>query len=169
MPSGSSLTCFPGVAGLYPSSFNRRMRKLRRFLEPLRREILPELIGEPETLLVDSTLLEVLHPRQVSQSAGWGSPSAGAAWVRWGSFSVYGVKLHLLCATNRVPISYELTPANVADVSLTEELINEAALGEEVARRLLADTWPTEVSSSERPWPRSASFWPPSHPSGATE
>ena len=32
-----------------------------------------------------------------------------------GSFSVYGVKLHLLCATNRVPISYELTPANVAE------------------------------------------------------
>jgi hypothetical protein len=59
--------------------------------------------------------------------------------VRWGSFSVYGVKLHLLCTTNRVPISYELTPANVADVSLTEEVIAEAALGEEVARRLLGD------------------------------
>jgi hypothetical protein len=29
---------------------------------------------------------------------------------------------------NRVPISYELTPANVADISLTEELINEALL-----------------------------------------
>jgi hypothetical protein len=130
---------FPGVVGLYPSSFNRRVRKLRSFLEPLRREILPELVGEPETLLVDSTLLEVLHPRQVSQSAGWGSFSAGGAWVRWGTFSVYGVKLHLLCATNRVPLCYELTPANVADISLTEELINEADLGEAVARRLLGD------------------------------
>ena len=108
-------------------------------MEPLRRGILPELIGEPETLLVDSTLLEVLHPRQVSQSAGWGSFSAGAAWVRWGTFSVYGVNLHLLCATNRVPLSYELTPANVADISLSEELVAEAALGEGVARRLLAD------------------------------
>jgi hypothetical protein len=126
---------FPGVVGLYPSSFNRRVKKLGCYLEPLRREILPELIGEPETLLVDSTLLEVLHPRQVGQSAGF----AGAAWVRWGSFSVYGVKLHLLCATNRVPISYELTAANVADISLAEELIDEAALGEGVARRLLAD------------------------------
>ena len=126
---------FPGVVRLYPSSFHRRVRKLRRFLEPLRREIVPELVGEPETLLVDSTLLEVLHPRQVSQSAGFD----GAGWVRWGSFSVYGVKLHLLCAPNRVPISYELTPANVADISLTEELINEAALGEEVARKLLGD------------------------------
>jgi hypothetical protein len=131
---------FPGIVGLYPSSFNRRVKKLRRFLEPLRREILPELIGEPETLLVDSTLLVVLHARQMSQSAGWGSFSVGAAWViRWGSFSGYGVKLHLLCATNRVPISYELTAANVADISLTEELISEAALGEGIARRLLAD------------------------------
>ena len=126
---------FPGVVGLYPSSFNRRVKKLRRYLEPLRREILPGLVGEPETLLVDTTLLEVIHPRQVAQGSGF----AGAAWVRWGTFSVYGVKLHLICATNRVPISYELTPANVADISLTEELINEAALGEGVARRLLGD------------------------------
>ena len=59
--------------------------------------------------------------------------------MRWGTFSVYGVKLHLLCATNRVPISYELTAANVADVSLTEELLAEAKLGEDVARRVLGD------------------------------
>src|SRR5215210_3880519 len=126
---------FPGVVGLHPSSFHRRIRKLRRFLEPLRRAILPELVGEPETLIIDSTLLSVLRPRQVEQSAGF----EGAAWVRWGSFSVYGVKLHLLCATNRVPISYELTPANAADVGLVEELLAEANLGEEVARGLLGD------------------------------
>ena len=104
---------FPGVAGLHPSSFNRRVRKLRCFLEPLRREVLSELVGDPETLLIDSTLLEVLHPRQVLQSAGFD----GAAWVRWGSFSVYGVKLHLLCAPNRIPISYELTPFRTSQTS----------------------------------------------------
>jgi Transposase DDE domain len=126
---------FPGVVGLHPSSLHRRVRKLRRYLEPLRKEVLYEMVGDPETLLVDSTLLSVLHPRQVSQSSDF----SGAAWVRWGSFSVYGVKLHLVCATNGVPISYELTPANVADVSLTEELLAEAALEEGVARRLLGD------------------------------
>src|SRR5215213_3471612 len=126
---------FPGVVGLHPSSFHRRVRKLRRFLEPLRRDILSEMCGNPETLLVDSTLLSVLHPRQVSQGSGF----SGAAWVRWGSFSVYGVKLHLMCATHGVPLSYELTPANVADVCVAEELINEAALGEGVARKLLGD------------------------------
>ena len=108
---------------------------MRRYLEPLRRAILPELVGDPETLIVDCTLLAVLYPRQVSQSAGF----EGAAWVRWGSFSVYGVKLHLLCATNRVPLSYELTPANVAEIGLTEELLVEADLGEEIARELFAD------------------------------
>jgi hypothetical protein len=126
---------FPGALSLHPSSFHRRVRKLRRYFEPLRRAILSELVGEPETLIVDSTLLSVLHPREVSQGSGF----EGASWVRWGSFSVYGVKLHLLCATNRVPISYELTPANVADLSLTEELLAEADLGEEVARKLLGD------------------------------
>jgi hypothetical protein len=111
------------------------VRKLRRFLEFLRRDVLSEMVGDPETLLVDSTLLSVLHPRQVSQGSGF----PGGAWVRWGSFSAYGVKLHLLCAANRVPISYELTSANVSDVSLTEELITEAKLEEGVVRRLLGD------------------------------
>ena len=69
---------FPGVAGLHPSSFHRRLRKLRRFLEPLRRDVVAELVGDPETLIVDSILLSVLHPRQVKQSPGFG----GAAWVR---------------------------------------------------------------------------------------
>ena len=126
---------FPGVVGLAPSSFHRRIRKLRRFLEPLRRALLAELVGDPETLIVDSTLLPVVHPRQVRQSAGF----YGAAWVRWGSFCTYGVKLHLLCATNRVPISYELTPANVAEVGLTAELLAEANLGGELARRVFGD------------------------------
>src|ERR687898_677221 len=117
-------------------SLHRRVRKLRLFLEPLRRTVLPELVGEPESLIIDSTLLEVLHPRQVSQSAGF----EGAAWVRWGSFAVYGVKLHLICSTNRVPISYELTEANVADVLLVRELLAGAGLDESVvARRLLGD------------------------------
>ena len=47
---------FPGVVGLHPSSFHRRVRKLRRFLEPLRRALLPELVGDPETLLVETLL-----------------------------------------------------------------------------------------------------------------
>ena len=126
---------FPGVVDLHPSSFHRRIRKLRRFLEPLRRDVVAELVGDPETLIVDSTLLSVLHPRQVAQSAGFHA----AAWVRWGSFSVYRVKLHLLCATNRVPLCYELTAANVAEIGLTKELLAAASLGEDFARRLLGD------------------------------
>ncbi len=112
------------------------MRKLGRFLEPLRRTVVPELVGDPETLIVDSTLLSVLHSRQVKQSAvGF----EGAAWARWGSFAVYGVKLHLLCSTNRVPLSYELTAASTADVRLVRELLSEAGLGDGVARRLFGD------------------------------
>src|SRR5215204_2423585 len=123
-----------GVVGLHPSSLHRRVRKLRRFLEPLRRTVVAELVGDPETLVVDSTLLPVLHPRQVSQSAGFD----GAAWAVWGSFAVYGVKLHLLCSTNRVPLSYELSAANAADVLLVRELLAGAGPEEGgVARRRL--------------------------------
>jgi hypothetical protein len=126
---------FPGVVSLAPSSLHRRTRKLRAFLEALRRAVLTDLVGSPETLLIDSTLLSVLHPRQLGQSPGF----AGATWVRWGSFSVYGVKLHLLCSTNRVPLSYELTAVNVAEVRLTKELLEGANLGQDIARKLFGD------------------------------
>ena len=142
---------FPGVVGLHPSSLHRRVRRLRRFLEPLRRAVLGELVGDPETLVVDSTLLSVLHPRQVPQSAGFG----GAAWAVWGSFAVYGVKLHLLCTTNRVPLSYELTAANAADVLLVRQLLAEAGLGEDgVARRLFGDLAYRSGPLGEELWPR---------------
>ena len=68
---------FPGVVGLHPSSLHRRVRNLRRYFEPLRRAILPELVGDPETLIVDSTLLSVSHPRQVSQSSGFEGAARG--------------------------------------------------------------------------------------------
>jgi hypothetical protein len=129
---------FPGVVGLAPSSLHRRLRKLRRFLELLRRAVVAELVGVPEILLIDSTLLSVLHPRQVPQSGGF----ERAAWVRWGSFSVYGIKLHLLCARNGVPVSYEITPANMTEVRLAEELLTGADLlwgRDQIARRFLGD------------------------------
>lgn len=50
------------------------------------------------------------------------------------------MKLQLLCATNRVPFSYELTAANVVGVLLVRELLAGAGLEEgAVARRLLGD------------------------------
>jgi hypothetical protein len=49
------------------------------------------------------------------------------------------VKLHLICATNGASISYELTPANVAEVRLTEELLAEANLPDDLASSLFGD------------------------------
>jgi len=43
------------------------------------------------------------------------------------------VKLHLVCSTNRVPLSYELTAANVADVLLVRELLAGAGLARRAA------------------------------------
>jgi hypothetical protein len=53
--------------------------------------------------------------------------------------TIEAMTLHLLCATNRVPISYEFTPANTADLSLSRELLAKADFGGEVARKLLGD------------------------------
>ncbi len=62
---------FPGMVDLAPSSLHRRIRKLRRFLEPMRRAVLTDLVGTPETLLIDSTLLSVL-----CTPGRWGSRQA---------------------------------------------------------------------------------------------
>ena len=131
-------------------------------MEALRRTLLPELVGDPETLIVDSTLLSILHPRQLKQSA---AGFEGAAWVKWGSFAVYGVKLHLICATNRVPLSYELTAANAADVTLVRELLTEASLEEAaVARRLLGDLAYRSGELGEELAGRSILLWRPKGP-----
>jgi hypothetical protein len=101
---------FPGVVGLHPSSFHRRLRKLRRFF------------GTP----AEGPLRDGRQPgdaaRRLYFAFGFAPPAqgsgfSGAAWVRWGSFSVYGVKLHLICATNGVPLSYELTPFRTSPTS----------------------------------------------------
>jgi hypothetical protein len=47
--------------------------------------------------------------------------------------------------------SYELTPANVAEVRLTKDLLEEAQLGEEVARKLF---WRISPTASRRSWRR---------------
>src|SRR5215207_4044387 len=41
---------FPGVVGLHPSSFHRRVRKLRRFPELLRRDVLSEMGRRPRDI-----------------------------------------------------------------------------------------------------------------------
>jgi hypothetical protein len=92
---------FPGVVGLHPSSFHRRVRKLGRcFLEPLRREVLPELVGDPETLIVETRrcLRSFVRARFLSLRAGECTRPEPRGGKVWGSLAVYGVKLHLLCA-----------------------------------------------------------------------
>jgi hypothetical protein len=113
------------------------LRKLRRFLEPLRREVLYQMVGNPETLLVDSTLLSVLHPllRFLKARASLGR----RGWGGGVSASTFCEIAPRLCH-QRCPSLLRTYPLqNVADVSLAEELIAEAALGEGVARRLLGE------------------------------
>lgn len=38
---------FAGMVDLHPSSFHGRLRKLRRYLDSVRRAISPELVGDP--------------------------------------------------------------------------------------------------------------------------
>ena len=72
---------FPGVAGLHPSSFNRRVRKLRCFLEPLRREVLSELWW-----VIPKDLAHRLHLARSPPSA----PSCSVGGFRWSRVGTLG-------------------------------------------------------------------------------
>ena len=56
------------------------------------------------------------------------------------TFSAYGVNVHLLCSSNRVWLSYELTPASVTDVTTARRPFGDLAyrggpLGDDLAGR----------------------------------
>jgi hypothetical protein len=72
-------------------------------MEPLHRNVLSEMVGDPETVLVDSTYAFGFAPQTGFSELGvlWG----GVGKV--GLFQCLWVKLHLICATNGVPLSYE--------------------------------------------------------------
>ncbi len=59
---------FPGAVDFWPSSLHRRLRKLRRFVEPLRRAVLPELVSENPR-----------DPRRRLNPAGGAQPAPGGA------------------------------------------------------------------------------------------
>jgi hypothetical protein len=68
-PPASSPTCSPGWSASRPPRCTAASASFAVLpLEPLRRGVVAELVGEPETLIVDSTLLSVLHPPGRSSS-----------------------------------------------------------------------------------------------------
>jgi hypothetical protein len=114
----------------------------------------PELAGEPEILLVASMLLEVfLHPRQVNRSAAF----EGAARVSRGSLVLSGVKLHVPCATSRVPLSYQPTPADVAEIRLIGEPVSGTHPGTSLTG--LLESWPTGETTWTRFWAEQEPLW----------
>jgi len=65
--------------------------------------------------------------------------------------------------------AYELTPANVADISLSEELIAQEALGGGGARRLLRNLAYSSEDLMRASAEELACFWRPSEPNGGAE
>jgi hypothetical protein len=89
-------------------------------VEPLRRDILSEMVANPQTLLVDSTLLSVLHPL-LSGPSGLGFLGSGVVG-EVGNFQrrLRCVKLHLSSLRHQWGPSVLRTHPlqNVADISL---------------------------------------------------
>jgi hypothetical protein len=98
---------FPGVVGLHPSSLHRRVRTLRRLeWSPCAGRWSLSWWAIPKPFLSTPPCLVRCTPCSGRSVRGF----SGSGLAEVGFFQRPRVKLHLLCATNGVPISYELTP-----------------------------------------------------------
>jgi hypothetical protein len=90
---------FPEVVELHPSSFHRRVRKLRRFWNPCGGMSSPRWSATRRRC--SSTLRHFRFCTSCLGPSGLGLLRCGAGEVE--AFSVHGAKLHLICSTNGIP------------------------------------------------------------------
>jgi hypothetical protein len=83
-------------------------------MEPLRQQVLSEMVGDPETLLVDSTLLSVLHPCSGTSELGVSRRRVGKV----GELQRLGREALLALRHQRGPYLLRAYPFRLAEVEL---------------------------------------------------
>jgi len=117
------------------SVFNKRRRYLKPFMEHIQRTV-SESMSESNTYIVDSKPVEICKISRAKRSDICATeqiiPAFG--WVSSTKRHYYGYKLHLVCDSEGIIHSFDLTPANVHDVKyltdVKQNLSNCTLLGD---------------------------------------
>lgn len=110
------------------SRFHRRLKRLSPRLEEIRRHLLRALhVEETPFHVLDSTPVPVItfsraHITPLFPEAAWGHCVAR-------NLTYYGFKLHLAVTAEGVPLHADLTPANIHDVKVAEEILEYSSPG----------------------------------------
>jgi len=103
------------------SRFNRRSKELFPVLVKFQKFLSSKLHSHLKVIrLIDSTPIPVVSYLRSSRSTSF--PEASYGYCAAKDEKYYGFKLHMLITTNGVPTNFDLTPANIHDLSVTEEL-----------------------------------------------
>lgn len=109
------------------SRFNRRRRALYQAFELIRHTVLGLLdLSQDSQCAIDSLPVPVVQFHLVPGSTGdWATHGAAFGQVCSKKQTIFGYKLHLLVTLSGVILDYTLAPANVPDLQVGEEMLQE--------------------------------------------
>ena len=114
---GAHRDAFPNL--IDRSNYNRRRRALTPLIEAVRQALIQNLVPYEDTFVLDSMPLEICQFARakrikICHESVDTAPAFGYCAVH--SRHYYGYKIHGVCTMNGVITSFDLAPANVADI-----------------------------------------------------
>jgi hypothetical protein len=104
------------------SSFNRRSKELAHCLVEFQRFLTLQLGTDSNPIrILDSTPIPVVSYLRSNRSSSFPEASYGYCAAKREKY--FGFKLHLAVTPSGIPTNFDLTPANISDGKMTEELI----------------------------------------------
>lgn len=104
------------------SRYHRRLKSLTRSINDVRVLVLPEIGTYLSLQIIDSTPIPTLSFKRAGFTPLFPEAEYGHCAAR--GMTYFGFKLHLVTNVDGIPLHFDITPANVSDVSMTEELLS---------------------------------------------
>jgi hypothetical protein len=111
------------------SRYSRRVKYLMRSINDVRQKVLNEFTNMIRDIhVIDSTPIPVMRFSRAHFTPLF--PEAGFGYCAAKRMTYYGFKLHLVVDSSGIPLHFDLTPANIADNQMTEELLAVSTRGQ---------------------------------------
>jgi hypothetical protein len=119
---------FPALEGVHRTTFARQAANLWAVKEMLWKHLLSQVCFDPEVSLIDSFPVPICHFARAYRCRILAEESA-FGYDEMIKQTFYGLRAHLRVCWPGVIVEMELAPANVHDLRLAEELLQEAQEG----------------------------------------
>lgn len=129
------------------SRYHRRLKRLTVSINDVRKAVLPDIGAFLSLCAIDSTPVPVLSFQRACFTPLF--PEGGYGYCAAKKLYYYGFKLHLVTTAEGIPVHFDLTPANISDVSMAEELLSvldhatvlgdKGYVSESIAQKLLRE------------------------------